>query len=47
MNKIEKRTFSLPTEHIDFNGEKFNSSCHDSASEVVYAKPAAKTGSQF
>ncbi len=37
MNKIEKRTFSLPVEHADFIDEKVNSGSYASASEVVRA----------
>ena len=37
MNKIEKRTFSLPVEHADFIDEKVSSGSYASASEVVRA----------
>jgi antitoxin ParD1/3/4 len=37
MNKIEKRTFSLPVEHADFIDEKVLSGSYASASEVVRA----------
>jgi Arc/MetJ-type ribon-helix-helix transcriptional regulator len=47
MNKIERRAFSLPVEHVDFNDEKSNSGSFGSASEVFRVSPAAKTGSQF
>lgn len=37
MNKIEKRTFSLPTEHAGYIDEKVTSGSYASASEVVRA----------
>jgi antitoxin ParD1/3/4 len=37
VNKIEKRTFSLPLEHTDFIDEKVSSGSYASASEVVRA----------
>jgi antitoxin ParD1/3/4 len=37
VNKIEKRTFSLPVEHADFIDEKVSSGSYASASEVVRA----------
>jgi antitoxin ParD1/3/4 len=37
MNKIEKRTFSLPIEHADFIDAKVTSGPYASASEVVRA----------
>lgn len=37
MNKIEKRTFSLPVEHADFIDEKVRAGSYASASEVVRA----------
>jgi antitoxin ParD1/3/4 len=37
MNKIEKRTFSLPVKHAAFIDEKVSSGSYASASEVVRA----------
>lgn len=37
MNKIEKRTFSLPAEHAGYIDDKVNSGSYASASEVVRA----------
>jgi antitoxin ParD1/3/4 len=37
INKIEKRTFSLPVEHADFIDQKVSSGSYASASEVVRA----------
>lgn len=37
MNKVERRTFSLPSEHAEYIDGKVNSGSYGSASEVVRA----------